>query len=96
MRKRSARFAAVNDKFIEELTAILESQLKGAIESLGALDAQIQDFKNCNEYVEVAQLGGDEVQNLLLETMLELCIYELDPVKGAAPAEVAAVKVEVK
>lgn len=89
-------FAAINDKFVEELTAILELQLQGAIDSLGALDAQIQDFKNCDEYAEVAKLGGDEAQNLLLETMLELCIYELDPVKGAAPAEVATAKVEVK
>lgn len=76
-------FKEVNAHFIEQITSILEKRLKVAKEKLTLLDQSFNDYKNTPEYATVKNLPAGEVENKLIETFLELWIYQLNPEKGA-------------
>jgi len=76
----------VNAKFMDDMAAMLEKELDGAVESLAGLDTQIQEFKKTPEFTNLKDYHAEEVENKLLETFLELWICQLNPAKAQAPA----------
>lgn len=85
-------FNEVNTHFIEELTNILDKRLGEAKDKLMLLDESFRKYSDTPEYAAVKKLHQGEVENLLLESFLELWIYHLNAQKGA----VAAVAIDTK
>ena len=79
-------FERMNQKFVEELTTQLEGRLDKAIERLSALDDEMQSYKQTKEFASAAEIPSGELENRLLETFLELWIYQLNPIKASEPA----------
>ncbi len=79
-------FNEVNTHFIEELTNILDKRLGEAKVKLMQLDESFRKYSDAPEYAAVRKLPAGEVENLLLESFLELWIYHLNAQKGALPA----------
>ena len=79
-------FERMNQKFVEEFTTLLEGKLDKTLEKLSALDDEIQSYKQTEEFASAAKLPAGELENVLLETFLELWIYQLNPIKASEPA----------
>jgi len=80
--------------FAEKITVSLNGFVGQAIDKLAGLDETFRQFKKGNAYKELNKKSAQEVENLLVESMLELWIYELNPAKGtmlveAKPQELA-------
>jgi len=82
----------MNQRFVEELTTLLEARLDKTIEKLSSLDDEIQSYKQTKEYASASEIPAGEVENRLLETFLELWIYQLNPIKASEPAFYSSVK----
>jgi len=57
---------------------------------LGSLKASIEEFKNCEEYKAHDPTNPDTAHHVkvqMVESMLELVIYQLNEQKGKFPAE---------
>lgn len=76
----------VNTRFVDDMAAMLEKELNGAVESLAGLDAQVQEFKKTPEFANLKGYHSEELENKLLETFLELWICQLNPAKAQATA----------
>lgn len=85
-------FENMNQRFVEELTTLLEARLDKTIEKLRSLDEEIQSFKQTKEYASALEIPVGELENRLLETFLELWIYQLNPIKASEPAFYSSVK----
>jgi hypothetical protein len=73
--------------FAEKLTVSLNDFVNQAINKLAGLDETFRQFKKGDAYKALNKKSVQEVENLLVESMLELWIYELNPEKGAKLAE---------
>ncbi len=73
--------------FAEKLTVSLNNFVNQAIDKLAGLDETFRQFKKGDSYKALNKKSVQEVENLLVESMLELWIYELNPEKGAKLVE---------
>ena len=73
--------------FAEKLTVSLNNFVNQAINKLAGLDETFRQFKKGDSYKALNKKSVREVENLLVESMLELWIYELNPEKGARLVE---------
>lgn len=78
--------------FIEDFTTKLETRLNDMDDDLVALNAAIQKFTETPEYAKLDPKLCGEYENRVVESMLELFIYHLNPQRGALPASVAKAK----
>jgi len=78
--------------FTEKLTVSLNNNVDMAINKLSGLDETFRQFKKDSAYKALNTKSIKEVESLLVESMLELWIYKLNPEKGAKLAEVKAKK----
>lgn len=85
-------FERMNQRFVDELTTLLEARLDKTIEKLSSLDDEIQSYKQTKEYASASEIPVGEIENRLLETFLELWIYQLNPIKASEPAFYSSVK----
>jgi len=79
--------------FAEKLTVSLNHFVDKAINKLAGLDETFRQFKKGSSYKKLNRKSMKEVESLLVESMLELWIYELNPEKGAMLAEVKGKKI---
>ena len=68
--------------FAEKLSISLNHFVIEATNKLSGLDETFRQFKKENIYKELNKKSIKEVESLLMESMLELWIYELNPEKG--------------
>jgi len=68
--------------FAEKLSVSLNQLVIQATNKLTGLDETFRQFKKENVYKELSKKSIKEVESLLVESMLELWIYELNPEKG--------------
>jgi len=79
--------------FTDKLTVSLNNHVDIAINKLSGLDETFRQFKKDSTYKVLNKKSVKEVESLLVESMLELWIYELNPAKGAKLVEVEAKKI---
>lgn len=75
--------------FAGKIAVSLDHFVKLAENKLAGLDETFRQFKNENVYKELNKKSIREVESLLVESMLELWIYELNPEKGEKLVESA-------
>ena len=78
--------------FAEKLTTSLNNYVNQAINKLTELDETFRQFKKEDAYNALNKKSVQEVENLLVESMLELWIYELNPHKGEKLVELEVKK----
>jgi len=76
-------------RFIENTTRHVQDRLTNALQELAILQAKFSQFKDDPEYRAISKEPVDEIQCRMIETMLELWIYNLNPSKGNRLANVA-------
>lgn len=76
--------------FLEEMTALIERKLELVSDDLGSLQASIDGFKDTPEYREMIEAlainregAVSKAQLAMIEDMLELVIYHINPERGA-------------
>lgn len=79
-------------RFLEETSRHMQTRLDSAMQELAVLQAKFNQFKDTPEYKELKKEHVDEIQCRLLESMLELWIYHLNPSKGNRLAYVGGKK----
>ena len=82
-----AAYQKASEIFAERMTKSLNFFVGKAVNKLSGLDETFRQFKNDRVYDELKKKSIKEVESLLIESMLELWIYELNPAKGAKPVE---------
>jgi hypothetical protein len=78
--------------FAEKLSVSLNHFVTQATNKLSGLDETFRQFKKENVYKELNKKSVKEVESLLMESMLELWIYELNPAKGEKIVEAQSSK----
>jgi hypothetical protein len=71
--------------FILELTEMLDHKLAGFSDDLGKLRTGMDEFKKCDEYKMLDPKNEDTIHTVktqMVEAMLELVIYHINPQKG--------------
>jgi hypothetical protein len=79
--------------FAKKLTVSLNHFVDLAINKLAGLDETFRQFKKGSAYKKLNEKSVKEVESLLVESMLELWIYELNPAKGAKQVEAEPKKI---
>lgn len=82
-----AAYKKASEIFAERMTKSLNFFVGKAVNKLAGLDETFRQFKNDRVYTELKKKSIKEVESLLIESMLELWIYELNPAKGDKPVE---------
>ena len=80
--KLNAAYKKAATLFADKLNISLKKYVSQATNKLSGLDETFRQFKKGNTYKELNKKSIQEVENLLVESMLELWIYELNPGKG--------------
>jgi len=73
------------DTFIIEITNVIEEKLNSVSIEIGALKHSVNNFKECEEYKKLDPLNKDTLGHVklqMVESMLELVIYQINPTKG--------------
>ncbi|MDD5698209.1 MAG: hypothetical protein PHH77_06285 [Victivallaceae bacterium] len=78
-------YKKASELFADKLTASLNRSVTLAVNKLAGLDETFRQFKNDRRYQELSRKSVPEVETLLLESALELWIYDLNPAKGQEP-----------
>ena len=81
--------------FVDKLSGSMNQSVKLAVNKLAGLDETFRQFKKEKVYTDLKKKSIEEVESLLLESILELWIYELNPAKGEKLAD-AAIRKPVK
>jgi len=66
-------------ELLEQITDVLAKEIGEAEKSLASLQGSILTFKDLPEYKNLEGIPVGEVENRLIETFLEIWIYELNP-----------------
>lgn len=82
-------FQQVNAQFADEFTARLEKRLDVAIKKLAVLNDEVKGFENTPEYKNIKPEDLGLIENRMIEDMLRLWIYHLNPDKGDAKVSMA-------
>ena len=80
--KLNAAYNKAASLFAEKLSISLNHFVTQATNKLSGLDETFRQFKKENVYKELSKKSTKEVESLLMESMLELWIYELNPEKA--------------
>ncbi|MDD5598329.1 MAG: hypothetical protein PHV82_10325 [Victivallaceae bacterium] len=80
-------YTKASEMFVEKISVSLNRFVKEAVNKLAGLDETFRQFKNEQAYKDLNKKSVQEVESLLLESLLELWIYELNPEKGGKPVE---------
>lgn len=71
---------------VRDITAVLDKNTIKAKQSLGALYATTESFKQLPEYQEIRSVPPAQAESRLIETFLELWIYHLNPERSKTNA----------
>lgn len=82
-------FQDVNAHFADEFTARLEKRLDVAIKKLAVLNDEVKGFENTPEYKKIKPEDLGLIENRMIEDMLRLWIYHLNPDKGETKVNMA-------
>ena len=74
--------------FIEQVTNAIEKRIEMIYEDLDKAEKTLDKFSNLDDMKKLSKQTPDEIKLALIESMLELGIYEINPVKGNMPATV--------
>jgi hypothetical protein len=74
-------------EFIDQVTDMLELKLDVAFRDIASLNESVAKIKEDSHYQTLDREKIGEVENLLIESMLELAIYHINPDKGNMPTE---------
>ena len=74
------------DHFIDLFASKLEKRLDDIDDDLVALNASVQRFKDDPDYMALDKKLISEYENRLIESVLELVIYQMNPQRGNLPA----------
>ena len=91
--KLNEAYEKASSLFAEKLSVSLNHFVDKAIAKLSGLDETFRLFKKGTVYKDLKRKSVKEVESLLIESMLELWIYELNPEKGAMLVEAKAKKI---
>lgn len=80
------------DVFIEEITKSLENGLQGIFNDLDEMEKTLNKFAELEESKQLGNKDIDMIKLDILESLLELAIYQLNPEKGDMPAAVVSVQ----
>ena len=69
-------------KFLEECTRHVQNRVNSTLQELAVLQAKFNQFKDDPEYRAIKNEAPEEIQSRLIEAMLELWIFNLNPSKG--------------
>ena len=75
--------------FIEQVTNALEKRIEMIYEDLDKAEKTIDKFSSLDDMKKLSKQSPDEIKLGLIESLLELGIYEINPVRGNMPATVA-------
>jgi len=75
--------------FIEQITNAVEKRIEMVYEDLDKMEKTLDKFSSLDDMKALSKKSQDEVKLGLIEALLELGIYEINPVKGNMPATVA-------
>ncbi|MCP3967678.1 MAG: hypothetical protein GY750_20670 [Lentisphaerae bacterium] len=78
-------FAEVNKHFIENVTEVLNKRIGAAKQHLAMLNQSFKAYKDTPEYKSLKGTDMDVIESNLVETLLELWIYHINPIKGGSP-----------
>ncbi|QSH40862.1 hypothetical protein P0136_11025 [Lentisphaerota bacterium ZTH] len=77
-------FSEINKHFIENITKVLNERVEEAKVHLARLDQSFRAYEDTPEYKSLKGNDIKFVESSLVETLLELWIYNINPVKGDA------------
>ena len=80
---------SAENTFIEQVTNAIEKRIEMIYEDLDKAEKTLDKFSNLDDMKKLSKQSPDEIKLGLIEAMLELGIYEINPVKGNMPATVA-------
>lgn len=83
---------AAEATFIEQVTNALEKRIEMVYEDLDKAEKTLEKFSSLDDMKKLSKQTPDEIKLGLIESLLELGIYEINPVRGNMPATVAATK----
>ncbi len=84
--KLDAALKAAEDVFVEHVATTVEKRLEAVCNDLVKMDSTVEKFSQLQEMREIEKMKPDDVKLQMIESFLELCIYELNPAKGGKPA----------
>jgi hypothetical protein len=76
----------VESHFVENMTESLNQRVDKVKKELDDLYNSFDQFKGDPEYKKLSPEHVPEVESKLIETALELCIYQVNPKKGKMPS----------
>lgn len=82
--------------FIEQITNAVEKRIEMIYEDLDKTEKTLGKFSSLDDMKKLSKQSPDEIKLGLVEALLELGIYEINPVKGNLPATVSSTKGGVK
>ena len=82
-----AVFKEAEAEFVEKFTTSFELRCQKAIANLSALNDSLASIASDKELNELDKMKTSEIENKLIESMLELAIYHINPDKGDQPAQ---------
>ncbi|MFA6291588.1 MAG: hypothetical protein WC637_07390 [Victivallales bacterium] len=80
---------AAEATFVEQVTNALEKRIEMIYEDLDRAEKTLDKFSSLDDMKKLSKLTTDEVKLGLIESLLELGIYEINPVRGNMPSTVA-------
>ncbi len=72
--------------FIEHITAALEKRVEMVYDDFEKMQKTIDKFSDLEEMKAMDKMEKNDIKLALIESMLELGIYEINPEKGSRPA----------
>ncbi|MFA6567713.1 MAG: hypothetical protein WCS96_05825 [Victivallales bacterium] len=75
--------------FIEQITNAVEKRIEMIYEDLDKAEKTLDKFSSPGDTERLSKQNPDEIKLELIESLLELGIYEINPAKGNMPATVA-------
>jgi hypothetical protein len=75
--------------FIEQITAAIEKRMEMIYEDLDKAEKTLDKFSSLDDMKQLSKQTQDQVKLGLIEALLELGIYEINPARGNMPAMAA-------
>ncbi|MBR2435106.1 MAG: hypothetical protein IKB22_06495 [Lentisphaeria bacterium] len=80
----------LEQQLVVDMTDVLDAHLADAGQSLSQLNHSVEQFKELPEYKSLENEKQSMIESQLLETLLELWIYNINPARGEKPYPGAA------
>lgn len=79
---------AAEDVFIDHLTHTLENRIELVYDDFMKMESTMKKFSYLEDTRRLDGMKADDIKLEIIESFLELCIYEINPVKGKKTVEI--------